>query len=206
MSMSIEFLGWTFVVALVLWVIARHQFDLTLEIPARWVRAGHSLRLGFSHDLVYDEGGENARLDPYLERWIVWLPWVARYETCEGCYKFELSSLTLRLHKFWRGDDDSAPHDHPWWFVTFPLKDYNEVWWDPKRQHLRARVVKRFRFHYRPATHRHYVVLGPRVAPVYTLVISGGWERRWGFWPRHDTFVYRREWIARKTRVKELKK
>lgn len=202
--MSIDFLGWAFVACLVLWLLISHEFKLGVWLPAGILGSIHSTFIGFTHDLVYDEGGLNARLDAYLERWILWLPWFERYRDEGGsipssaCWRYRLTAVTLRLHKFHRGDDDSAPHDHPWWFVTFPLQSYSEVWWDPVRGHLRSRIVKAFRFHYRPSAHRHYVVLPAHVAPSYTLVLTGPWERRWGFWPRPDTYVYYRDWMARK--------
>ena len=68
----------------------------------------------------------------------------------------------LRYHIMHRGDLDLDPHDHPWWFVTFPLRSYVEevltfkdgVW----VKHLN--VVKAFRFHYRPSRYAHRI-LGP---------------------------------------------
>jgi hypothetical protein len=46
-------------------------------------------------------------------------------------YILYIFGATLRLHKFWRGDDNRAPHDHPWWFITFPLVSYVERYWTP---------------------------------------------------------------------------
>lgn len=144
---------------------------------------------GYTHDRV--EHGALGASDPedrsvYMERWIVWV-----------------GRLTLRLHKFYRGDDDSAPHDHPWWFITFPLKSYGEMYWERESAGCasvwacKTRVVKAFRFHYRPATHRHFVILPGNLAPLYTLVIGGGHQRKWGFWPTPTNFVYWRDWVKR---------
>lgn len=133
---------------------------------------------------------------PYLDRYIL--------------YAF---GGTLRLHKFWRGDDDTAPHDHPWWFITFPFTSYYEKieaeCEDLIPGALTFRLVKRFRFHYRPAYFQH-IVYGrepfndPRIGGIYrkdsqpfwTLVITGGVSNTWGFWPTPDKFVPYREWDA----------
>ena len=64
---------------------------------------------GWTHDLVFDNE------EAYLERWIIWC------------------GFTLRLHKFHKGDDDRAFHDHPWWFITLPLRSYTEL--TPLGQH-----------------------------------------------------------------------
>ena len=64
--------------------------------PGGWIIGGHNLGL---ERTVVQVGGE-----PYLGRWILYV-----------------GGFSFRLHKFYRGDDMRAPHDHPWWFVTFPL-------------------------------------------------------------------------------------
>lgn len=78
----------------------------------------------------------------------------------------------LRLHIFWRGDQDPDPHDHPWGFWTFPLTTYEEeVWRGPEDTQWLTdflgldpgivkthEVVKAWRIHYRPATHTHRVI------------------------------------------------
>src|SRR5690606_1737979 len=46
----------------------------------------------------------------YMDRKYIFLPWG-----------------TLRLHTFWSGDEDAAPHDHPFDFWTWPLADYVET-------------------------------------------------------------------------------
>lgn len=127
----------------------------------------HGCKIGFEHSLISHNGA------PYLERWII---------HCGG---------TLRLHKFYQGDDDRALHDHPWWFATFPFASYRELVDDGDGP--RVNGVRRFRFHYRPAAYRH------RVLPflehsIWTLVVTGSLSRMWGFWPTPDTFVPFREW------------
>lgn len=136
----------------------------------------------------------------YLHRWIVYV-----------------GVVSLRLHKFYRGDTDDACHNHPWWFVTFPLSPYRERIYVGKGSG--TRTVKAFRFHYRPAGFRHVVLHGVRRAhlqimrgdwasvvaweshdrPFYTLVVSGVRMQQWGFW-RHTepgTFVHHKEYLNR---------
>lgn len=76
----------------------------------------------------------------------------------------------LRLHVFHRSDLDADPHDHPWDFWTFPLRSYVEEVAIPVGGYLsgprageskfevRRFVVKAFRWHFRPAEHRHRVI------------------------------------------------
>lgn len=76
----------------------------------------------------------------------------------------------LRLHIMMRGDAGRAPHDHPWWFVTFPFHSYvEEVAYEEVHPvtgridiKTRLNVVRRFRFHFRPAHYAHRI-LGPLV-------------------------------------------
>lgn len=126
------------------------------------VRILRGARFGVTHDLVCD-GGE-----PYLERWIIWF------------------GYTLRLHKFHKGDDDRAFHDHPWWFITFPLRSYLEL--TPQG----TRIVSRLRPHLRRAKHRHIVQL---IAgrPVRTFIIIGRKSKEWGFWDE-DNFIHHEQW------------
>ncbi len=128
------------------------------------VRTLGTARFGFTHDLVY-EGDQ-----PYLERWIVWF------------------GFTLRLHKFHKGDDDRAFHDHPWWFVTLPLADYREL--TPGGG---ARRVQRWRPHFRRAKHRHIVQLIDG-RPVLTLILTGPKSKEWGFWD-DGKFIHHQHWL-----------
>lgn len=130
---------------------------------------------------------------PYLDRWILYI-----------------GGLNLRLHKFYRGDDERAPHDHPWWFITFPFKSYTEIVqeFDINGTHIKdghlvaggwvehQRVVRAWRPHFRPAEFRHYVVgrLDGEKKPFWTFVIAGDRSRRWGFWPNPYHFVYYKDW------------
>ncbi|MCR9259817.1 MAG: hypothetical protein NXH95_08855 [Pseudomonadaceae bacterium] len=122
-------------------------------------------RFGITHDLVLDNG------EAYLERWILWC------------------GFTLRVHKFHKGDDDRAFHDHPWWFITLPLRDYVET--TPTQAQVR---VRRFRPYFRPAAHQHIVRLDDG-KPVWTLIITGAKSQQWGFWDKTQ-FVPHEQWLA----------
>lgn len=124
---------------------------------------------------------------PYLDRYILYV-----------------NGWTLRLHKFWQGDDPRAPHDHPWTFWTFPLCSYMELqhrdgWfdfegnsgWSPYRK-----LVHAFRIHRRDPTYKH-IVLGRAdgsTKPFWTIVLSRPIVRKWGFWPKPDQFVSWQVW------------
>jgi hypothetical protein len=154
-----------------------------------------SRRFGFEKSRV-EHGGV-----PYLDRYILYV-----------------GGPTLRLHKFWRGDDDRAFHDHPWTFWTFPLTSYVErvstPFMDFKRataretatsgalytpieaRHVSEEIVRAWRLHNRPATYQHIVIgrLDGSKKPFWTFVISTNYQRRWGFWPRAGEFVPWRDW------------
>jgi hypothetical protein len=127
---------------------------------------------GFEYSFIFTQGR------PYLERWIIY---------CGG---------TLRLHRFHDGDEP-VPHDHPWWFVTFPLRGYWENYTNPAYNWPAAcrRYVKPFRFHYRPASFQHFVNTPP--FPVWTIVITGDLSNDWGFYPDTGQFVPYYEWSKR---------
>jgi len=105
---------------------------------------------------------------------------------------------TLRLHKFYRGDDDRASHTHPWWFITFPLGSYfEEVFhhgWS-----VDHRVVRAFRPHFRGADFEHVVHGGATrhgcgfwyysCKPFYTIVLTGRRQNDWGFYPDPEHFI-----------------
>lgn len=148
-------------------------------------------RVGFEMSRV-EHGGV-----PYLDRLILYV-----------------GGPTLRLHKFWRGDDDRAPHDHPWGFWTFPFRDYFEkAYRDDGSWYWN--LVKRWRLHWRPAPYRHIVVgqarfsaangkvLWPEVTkqPFWTFVVTANYERKWGFWPAGSKFVPWREWPASEEQI-----
>lgn len=141
--------------------------------------------LGYQHDTVSLKGS------PYLKRWFVYI-----------------FGFTLRLHKFYRGDDDRAPHDHPWPFWTFPLTGYWERVWDSRNQ-VELRYVKPWRLHGRPTSGFRHMVLGSRrhrwldqwqrevdvlfdtPVPFWTIVFTKPKDRSWGFYPNGEYVYYR---------------
>jgi hypothetical protein len=150
------------------------------------------LRFGFEYSRV------GLGDTPYLDRYILYV-----------------GTGTLRLHKFWRGDDMRAPHDHPWWFITFPFRTYTEIAEVCKygggvpndqtgvpsdavnlctQRCIRRieRTVTAWRPHFRPALYRH--IVKDAACPFWTFVITGGPSNSWGFWPRPERFVPHREW------------
>lgn len=129
--------------------------------PGGWFLGGYSLGLERTVVHVADE--------PYLGRWILYV-----------------LGFSVRLHKFYRGDDERAPHDHPWSFWTFPLcRGYEEI--VVRGSVLMHEWVRGWRLHYRPSSYRHIVVDPPK--PFWTIVVTGRKDRSWGFWPGSETFV-----------------
>jgi hypothetical protein len=136
--------------------------------PGGWIIGGYTLGL---ERTVVQVGGK-----PYLGRWMVY---VAGY--------------SIRLHKFYKGDDMRAPHDHPWPFITIPLcKEYWELVPTEYASCRKYNRVRGWRPHYRPAKYRHIVVDPDR--PFWTIVLTGRKTNDWGFYPRPTKFVPWREW------------
>lgn len=135
-----------------------------------------------------------------LERSTVWVGPV-KYLTRNIIYAF---GGTLRLHKFWRGDDDRASHTHPWNFWTFPLANYLEQ----RFNHggcIGTYRVQAWRWHARSCFHEHIVLgrekahldfsfepLDPR--PFYTIVVTGPKINEWGFYPEPNKFIHWRSY------------
>lgn len=142
------------------------------------INAG-SWKFGFEYaPIIHKDGG------PYMTRWIVYLIW-----------------FNLRLHQFFRGDYDRASHNHPWWFITFPFTSYKELVYR-KGQFVGSRVVRAWRFHWRPSDFEHIVkhaldvrkdsIFGDiwvrRTKPFWTFVIAGRPNGVWGFWTPDGVF------------------
>lgn len=159
------------------WIDAKFNFD-----PTAW-RKGFELfgKLWcLERSTIYIEG------EKYMTRYIV--------------YAF---GGTLRLHKFYRGDDDRAPHTHPWNFWTFPLASYLEQRFN-HGQHVGVFPVKAWRWHSRAAFHEH-IVLGREKAhldfsrepfdprPFWTIVITGPKYNEWGFYDATGKFTHWRD-------------
>ena len=133
---------------------------------------GASFRVGVEFSRVHIRGR------PYLDRWILY---------CGG---------TLRLHRFWRGDDDRASHTHPWWFWTFPFSSYGEtVFVGGVAKELRT--VRALRLHKRAADFEHVVQgrIDYPEKPFWTLVLTGRPRQQWGFYPAPNQFVPWKEWF-----------
>ena len=146
-----------------------------------------NLRRRFHADVIYMRK-TGAR---YMSRWLA--------------YFSPQRDWTIRLHKFWRGDDLRAPHDHPFDFWTFPLTSYVEDVYElacgPQGSGqwewaITRRVVKAFRWHCRPAEFRHIVIgrADGSTKPFYTLCIARFRHRRWGFWTTPTNFIYHRDY------------
>ena len=132
--------------------------------------ASRALRFGLEYSRVHISGR------PCLDRWILYL------------------GGTLRLHRFHRGDDARAPHSHPWWFVTFPFTSYMEVVHEDGRP-VEVRMVKAWRFHYRPSNFQHIVMGRDRgTGPFWTIVLTGRALQEWGFYPAPGKFVSYKNW------------
>jgi hypothetical protein len=126
--------------------------------------------------------------------------------------RFMLSiGVQLRFHKFWRGDDDRAPHDHMWSFLTFPFTSYVELvakpaitgYFEQDRDYwvYESRIVRAWRFHYRPRGFKHIVVgradvgaFGSKPMPFWTFVITGPKLNEWGFWKTPTDFIHHKLW------------
>lgn len=143
--------------------------DWFLELPFR-------LRLGFQSSRVCIDGA------PYLDRYIVYL-----------------FGATLRLHRFWRGDDHRASHTHPWWFVTIPFTTYYEAVYDQGTLET-VRCVRAWIPHFRGERFEHIVLGRPLIAdepdlrPFWTFVVTGFRTQDWGFYPSPGKFVPWRDW------------
>ncbi len=96
----------------------------------------------------------------------------------------------LKVHKYFRGDNDTNPHDHPWDFYTFPLTGYVEEVLD-ENGILQVNLVKPWRLHYRPAEYIHRLVGREDLdGPWLTVVWECRNRRNWGFWVPHEDAVY----------------
>lgn len=128
-------------------------------------------------------------LGDYMRRWILRTPWG-----------------TVRIHNILRSDLDRDMHDHPFDFTSILLKGgYYETtrWvctdattiepegrgpfetiWDPQKPYTIREVVTHERYHPRFSVIRHRAEDLHKLRltkPVWTLVISGPWRRKWGF-------------------------
>lgn len=130
-------------------------------------------RFGFEYSPIIHGGST------YMYRWIL--------------YVF---GYTLRLHRIMRADLARDLHNHPFCFVTIPFGTYRETYWVPADPvvhpswlgHIALRTVRRFVPQFRDVKFRHRIVELPN-GPVWTFVISGRYQQKWGFFPKPDQFV-----------------
>lgn len=114
----------------------------------------------------------NCDKEPYLKRW-----YLIRRESCG-----------LFIHKFIRGDEDRALHDHPWNFVIIPL-------WRGYVEHQdsgRKRRVWPLMISIRKGEFRHRVEL-VGAKPAWSIFVRFRRRRDWGFWP-NKVFVHWKKW------------
>lgn len=120
--------------------------------------------------------------ETYLRRWSMRLPF----------------GWSMKLHHILRPDSDRCQHDHPWAFWTFILWGGYYEFTGEEQKLNRARVG---RIYYRPANFRHRITVLPR-GHAWTLVLTSGRKREWGFFTR-DGWMHWRAFVdaARSARV-----
>jgi len=134
------------------------------------------MKLFRKRKIIYGCAARGDEHSPYLTRWeLIACSWFAVY-----------------LHRFERSDDRSSLHDHPWNFITIPLKyGYNDCQYNGGTDQFgqpdfNRTLMKPFTIHYRPATHIHFVELlrdiNDNEKKAWTLVIRFKYIRYWGFW------------------------
>jgi hypothetical protein len=112
-------------------------------------------------------------------------PYLTRYYL----FGHRTSRYALMLHHFHRSDMDRDLHDHPWPFWSLILSGgYWEVtpWRNSglKFPPNLAQWFRPFSVLKRPANWTHRVALQDNRGPVWTLVLRGKYERKWGFHTR----------------------
>lgn len=144
-----------------------------------WTFRIFGVRFGFEYSPIIHAG------NPYMFRWLL--------------YVF---GYTVRLHHIMRADLARDLHNHPFWFITIPFGTYVETYWYPYwderegdgsetmecRGEIRTRTVRRFVPQFRGIKFRHRIIDLPN-GPVWTFVISGRYQQKWGFFPQPDVFI-----------------
>lgn len=110
-------------------------------------------------------------------------------------WRFEVRGLgSVRVHHWLSADDDRAPHDHPWWFLTLVLRgSYDDMSPVANGSVIEHDVLRAGSVRLRPALHRHTVVPGEHGA--WTLLITGPAARAWGFW-LNGKFIKANKWFS----------
>lgn len=104
----------------------------------------------------------------------------------------------LFLHHIVRGDDDRAPHDHQWDFVTCILRGrYLEHIFRPyAREKHSLRLAAPGTILSNKAEHAHRVEI---LTPVWSLVLIKTKRRNWGFWLEGKGINGGDRWVSWKT-------
>lgn len=132
----------------------------------------------------------------YLARMWVSPPRLAAPKSKDGSAPYD-AERSLLLHYFFRGDDDKALHDHPWWFRTQILAGgYHEhlpsVSWRPGSE-LGPAWDKRVIFRAKDDVVVHQAAdlhcVGLIEPGTFTLVQTGAEVREWGFHPPGKPWV-----------------
>lgn len=132
------------------------------------------MKLFRKRKIIYGCAARGDENSPYLTRWEI----------------LSTKYFAIYLHRFERSDDRSSLHDHPWNFITIPLKyGYNDCQFNGGvdqygQPTFIRRLMKPFHIYYRHATHVHFVeLLGDNEdKKAWTLVIRFKYIRYWGFW------------------------
>lgn len=102
--------------------------------------------------------------DPYMKRWGILTPW-----------------FSIRIHHWFRGDDDRHYHDHDWNFVCIVLAgSYEDVSYE-EIDHLQCVTYDTLTpgsIRYRRAEFKHML----KTDGCWTLVLTGPKKRCFGFW------------------------
>ena len=111
---------------------------------------------------------------------------------CPHAYRWTLNLwlFAIRVHQWIRSDDKRYMHDHPWHFVTLVVRGgYTDVSYRinggtefdklPETEIVRD-VLRVGSIRLRPASHRHYVEVGPEGA--WTVLLTSPVVRHWGYW------------------------
>lgn len=125
------------------------------------------LRFGVQYSPIVNRAG------PYMTRYIVYI-----------------GAASLRIHRFYRGDDDRYPHTHPWPFLTIPFAPYYEDLFE-KGKYVGTRKVPAFLPNYRNGSFEHIVVCraDEKRGPFWTFVITFGMPKAWGFYTPQGKFI-----------------
>ena len=108
--------------------------------------------------------------EPYLERFYLVPRWLT------------LGIVRVVVHRFWKGDTDSAWHDHPWPFISYILEG---GYWEhrPGKDKKDTRTWRApGSFAFRKAKDLHFIEMDKSHKEVWTLFIMlSPPYREWGF-------------------------